>query len=80
MFEPITALVSGDDGLDAVREIVAVAARAVAPGGLFLMEIGFGQADAVQQLIASTAGLRFIGFAEDLQGIPRIAQAIPAGR
>jgi len=80
IFEPITALVSGADGLDAVREIVPIAARALAPGGLFLMEIGFGQADAVQRVIASTAGLRFMGFAEDLQGIPRVAQAVPAGR
>jgi release factor glutamine methyltransferase len=74
-FEPVTALVSGEDGLDAIRGVVEAAPVALAPRGLLLMEIGFGQAGPVQQIIEATDGLRFAGFRDDLQGVPRIAKA-----
>jgi len=74
-FEPITALVSGDDGLDAIREVVRAASTALAPGGLLLMEIGYGQAAEVERLIADTRELTFLRIADDLQGVPRIAKA-----
>jgi ribosomal protein L3 glutamine methyltransferase len=38
--EPVLALASGADGLDAVREILANAARHLNPGGLLAVEIG----------------------------------------
>ena len=74
-YEPVTALVSGDDGLDAIRGVVQAAAMALAPQGLLLMEIGFGQADAVRRIVDATEALTFIGFRDDLQGVPRIAKA-----
>jgi ribosomal protein L3 glutamine methyltransferase len=38
--EPELALASGDDGLDAVREIIAAAPRFLTPHGLLIVEIG----------------------------------------
>jgi release factor glutamine methyltransferase len=77
-FEPVAALVSGEDGLDAIRGVVQAASTALAPQGLLLMEIGFGQAEAVRRIIERTDALSFIGFRDDLQGVPRIAKATRA--
>jgi release factor glutamine methyltransferase len=74
-FEPATALVAGEDGLEAIRGVVQAATVALAPQGLLLMEIGFGQADLVRGIIDGASGLSFTGFREDLQGVPRIAKA-----
>jgi release factor glutamine methyltransferase len=46
--EPRRALDGGADGLDVVRALLADAPRALRPGGWLVMEIGAGQADAVQ--------------------------------
>jgi release factor glutamine methyltransferase len=74
-FEPASALVAGEDGLEAIRGVVQAATVALAPQGLLLMEIGFGQADLVRGIIDGASGLSFTGFREDLQGVPRIAKA-----
>ena len=68
--EPQHALRAGDDGLAAVREIVAGAPRHLGPGGWLLLEHGCDQAAAVGAL------LRQSGFVEvstrcDLAGQPR---------
>jgi release factor glutamine methyltransferase len=73
--EPPLALFAGPDGLDVIRRLVAHAPSRLEPGGTLVFEIGFGQRDAVEQLISSTAGLTMIGFRSDLQGIPRAAIA-----
>jgi release factor glutamine methyltransferase len=74
-FEPASALVAGEDGLEAIRGVVQAATVALAPQGLLLMEIGFGQADLVRGIIDGASGLSFTGFREDLQGVQRIAKA-----
>lgn len=38
--EPALALASGDDGLDAARDILTQAARYLTPGGLLVLEVG----------------------------------------
>ena len=40
-----------------------------------MFEFGFGQADAVSELILSAAALTMVGLRSDLQGIPRVAIA-----
>lgn len=40
LHEPALALASGDDGLDAARQIVAQARQFLAPGGLLVLEVG----------------------------------------
>lgn len=74
-FEPRTALASGPAGLDGIRGVLSAAASHLAPGGLLLMEIGHGHADAVGQLIPLAPALELIRISPDLQGIPRVAVA-----
>ncbi|HEV8077155.1 MAG TPA: peptide chain release factor N(5)-glutamine methyltransferase [Marinobacter sp.] len=50
-FEPASALVSGADGLDDIRHIVAAAPRWLNAGGWLLLEHGYDQAQAVQALL-----------------------------
>lgn len=70
--EPRTALVSGRDGLDALRAIVAGAAARLVPGGALVVEHGFDQAEAVQALLRA-AGFTAIVGRRDLAGIVRVA-------
>ena len=73
--EPALALFAGDDGLDAIRRLLPQAAARLKPNGTLLFEFGFGQADAVAQLISATTDLKMIELRPDLQGIPRAAIA-----
>ncbi|EBA01147.1 peptide chain release factor N(5)-glutamine methyltransferase [Marinobacter sp. ELB17] len=50
-FEPASALVSGADGLDDIRHIVAAAPSWLNAGGWLLLEHGYDQAQAVQGLL-----------------------------
>lgn len=69
--EPLLALSPGPDGLSIIRRLVHDAPAFLKPNGHLIMEIGFDQAEAVQQLIdANVWELREIR--PDLQGIPRI--------
>ena len=73
-FEPAAALISGADGLDALREIVAAAPAHLVPGGWLFLEHGIGQDAAVRQLLAQ-AGLEDARTWPDLAGIPRVCGA-----
>jgi release factor glutamine methyltransferase len=70
-FEPRGALVSGCDGLDAVRAIVAAAPRHLASGAWLALEHGYDQAEAVRALL-SEAGFAVIASVRDLAGIERV--------
>jgi release factor glutamine methyltransferase len=70
-FEPRSALVSGPEGLDAIRQIAAAAPAHVAPGGWLFLEHGMGQHFAVQKLLRE-AGLEAVATRPDLAGIPRV--------
>src|SRR6185295_9703484 len=50
-YEPASALVSGVDGLDAIRDIVRAAPAHLAPGGWLFLEHGIGQDAAVRELL-----------------------------
>lgn len=73
-FEPACALFGGVDGLAIIRALLPTAARALAPDGRLLMEIGAGQADSVTALVAE-AGLGLRQVCPDLAGIPRVVVA-----
>jgi release factor glutamine methyltransferase len=72
--EPALALFAGVDGLDIYRRLISAAPGVLVPGSFIVLEIGHGQARAVEELLA-TAGFRAIEFIPDLQGIPRVACA-----
>jgi len=69
-FEPRNALVSGVDGLDALREIIGGAPAHLEPGGWLLLEHGIGQDGPVRQLL-SAAGFEGVSSWPDLAGIAR---------
>ena len=71
-FEPRSALVSGADGLDALREICREAPANLNAGGWLLVEHGMGQDIAVRKLI-ERAGLESAASWPDLGGIPRVS-------
>lgn len=70
--EPAGALVSGPDGLDAIREITSTAGLFVARGGWLLLEHGQGQDSAVRALL-ERAGLESVHTWPDLAGIGRVS-------
>jgi release factor glutamine methyltransferase len=72
--EPALALFAGVDGLDIYRRLISGAPEVLVPGGFIVLEIGHGQARAVEALLAA-AGFTRIEFIPDLQGIPRVACA-----
>ena len=72
--EPEMALFAGEDGLAIYRRLIPAAHVALEPGGWLLMEIGYGQSEAIAALLAAS-GFEQIGFTPDLQGIPRVASA-----
>jgi release factor glutamine methyltransferase len=54
-FEPPMALAAGNDGLSIIKQIVSEAPAMLAPGGVLALEVGAGQAPAVQELFAGAA-------------------------
>jgi release factor glutamine methyltransferase len=70
-FEPRGALVAGDDGLDAVRAIVASASPHLASGAALALEHGYDQAASARALF-SEAGFEGVVSARDLAGIERV--------
>lgn len=68
--EPLQALVSGTDGLDDIRQIIRQSAKHLSANGWLLLEHGYDQADAVQQLFRE-AGFSQVQSRQDLAGIAR---------
>ena len=68
--EPRHALTSGEDGLDDIRAIIAQAPAHLKAGGWLLIEHGWDQSPAVQQLLHA-AGFVEIHSRQDLAGINR---------
>jgi release factor glutamine methyltransferase len=71
-FEPHSALFAGDDGLGVYRRLIPQAHAALTPGGLLAMEIGFGQREALAELLSGWKDVRFL---DDYAGIPRVVLA-----
>jgi release factor glutamine methyltransferase len=71
-YEPMLAITSGADGLDAMRVVVRDARKHLLPGGWLLVEHGMEQQEAVRALLEA-AGLETTSGWPDLAGIPRVA-------
>jgi release factor glutamine methyltransferase len=72
--EPIEALASGEDGLDAIRTIAAGARGHLTDRGWLLLEHGFDQGEPVRALLEA-AGFAWVRTLEDLEGRERVTQA-----
>lgn len=70
LFDPLLALSGGDDGLAAYRGLAAGLSRHLAPDGLLALEVGAGQANAVEALLCE-AGLIVSRRLRDLSGVER---------
>ena len=70
-YEPLSALVAGDDGLSHIRVLVRDAVPCLQPGGYLIFEIGFDQSDAVRAFLDLTTW-DLIEVKRDLQQIPRV--------
>jgi release factor glutamine methyltransferase len=68
--EPRTALAAGTDGLSIIRRLLHEARPFLRSGGHLVFEIGFGQSEAIEQLIDRHVW-NLLERREDLQGIPR---------
>jgi release factor glutamine methyltransferase len=70
-FEPMPALVAGDDGLEVFRRLVPDGTRILSPGGRLYLELGAGQRPAVEQLCVA-AGYTVVEVVRDLQRHERV--------
>jgi release factor glutamine methyltransferase len=69
-YEPAAALAGGPDGLSVIQRLLLGARPFLHSGGHFVFEIGFGQSEAMEQLIDRHVW-KLIEIRKDLQGIPR---------
>lgn len=73
--EPHLALDGGSDGLDCIRHLIKTSPNYLRPGGVWLMEMMAGQANAVTQLLEQQGRYCHIQIVSDLAGIDRFALA-----
>ena len=70
-FEPLSALVSGVDGLDDIRQIINNCLIHLKPQGWLMLEHGYNQAELVTDLMAQT-GLTNLETIKDIAGNNRV--------
>jgi release factor glutamine methyltransferase len=73
-WEPVAALDGGEDGMDFYRRILSSAAEYLTQGGLIFLELGYDQAEAVQQQ-AEAEAFKEVAVIKDYAGIGRILKA-----
>jgi release factor glutamine methyltransferase len=74
--DPVLALVSGQDGLDAIRAVVAEAARLLRPAGLLCVEHADVQGQSAQQILLDHGSFAAVRDHRDLAGRPRFVTGI----
>ena len=70
--DPKSALLAGEDGLDAIRIILREAPNHLAKGGRIMFEIGYNQGTAVADLTESDERYQSIVIIKDLNDIDRV--------
>jgi len=76
--DPALALFSGEDGLDAIRVLVKVAARLLKPAGLVCFEHADVQGESAPAVVAAHGGFTAVRDHRDLTGRPRFTTAVRA--
>jgi release factor glutamine methyltransferase len=74
-FEPQTALVSADNGLKDIRILAAQARNHLTPGGHLLIEHGYNQQNAVQDIF-NAFNYQQVATHHDLSGNPRVTSGL----
>jgi release factor glutamine methyltransferase len=74
--DPVFALVSGQDGLDSIRVVVAEAARLLRPAGLLCVEHADVQSESAQQVVIRHGAFGAVRDHPDLAGRPRFVTAV----
>jgi release factor glutamine methyltransferase len=74
-YEPGVAVYGGDDGMEGLRRVLDDSASRLSPDGWLIVEFGYGQDDAVAELVSGSAALSLVKIRADLQDIPRAVVA-----
>ncbi len=78
VYEPRLALDGGEDGLDFYRRIIEDAPLFLKEGGLLAFEVGYDQAQPVNQMLNEKGCFQDIEIKKDLSGIERVVTALRA--
>jgi release factor glutamine methyltransferase len=78
--DPVLALFSGQDGLDAIRVVVTEAARLLRPAGLLCIEHADVQSESAQQVLIQHGVFAAVRDHPDLSGRSRFVTAIRRAR
>ncbi len=70
-FEPETALLGGEDGLDFYRAIIDNYKKALKSGGMLAFEVGINEEEKVKEILENN-GFQNIAFKKDAAGINRV--------
>lgn len=73
--EPMLALDGGEDGLDFYRKIFNEAPQYMRKGAYCVMEIGFGQLEAIREIISGSGNFKLVGVRKDQYSIDRVIVA-----
>lgn len=76
-YEPHSALFSGDDGLEDIRVLASETKSWLAPGGMFIVEMGYTQANQVRDIFVD-AGFHGVVTHQDLVNKPRFTAGFVA--
>jgi len=70
--DPRISLVGGEDGLDAIRRIIAEAPQYLNKDGAIMFEIGYNQSEQIPELVAARPEYESLTIMKDLNDIDRI--------
>jgi len=79
-YEPRIALDGGMDGLDFYRRIICQAQAHLKADGFLILEIGFGQAIKIKNILEKTRNFAIIDIVKDYNSIDRVVVAKFSGR
>jgi len=71
LYDPVTALIGGQDGLDPYRIIIPQSKNFLKPNGMLVFELGQGQAEDIAEMLEAN-GFENIFVKKDLAGISRV--------
>lgn len=73
--EPEIALFGGETGVEIYGRLIDQAEKLLAPGGVLILELGYGAAEEVREIIDKRRTWQNISITNDLAGIPRVLAA-----